>query len=196
MRMSIVLAVAVIGAAGLTACDKDAPNAPSAATPTEKAATPDAHPSATLLSNVTAAPDFVAKAAAGDRFEVDAAKLALSRSTNKDVTEFASQMVAAHAQTTADIKRAIREAGIDIAPPASLPADLQRKLDDLAKVNAADFDKMFMGSQVDAHQDALNLMQRYAQDGDVAQIKRFAADTAPMVQRHLSLAKDIRATFK
>ena len=73
---------------------------------------------------------------------------------------------------------------------------MQRKLDDLAKVDAAAFDKMFMQTQVDAHQDALNLMQRYAQDGDVAQIKRFAAETAPMVQQHLSLAKDIRAKFK
>ena len=36
-----------------------------------------------------------------------------------------------------------------------------------------------MQSHVEAHQGALNLMQRFAQDGDVAQIKRFTADTAP-----------------
>ena len=57
------------------------------------------------------------------------------------MTGFVTDMVAARTQTTADIKRAIREAGIDITLPASLPADLQRRLDDLAKVNAANFGK-------------------------------------------------------
>jgi len=196
MRMSIFFTVAAIGASGLAACDRSAPNAPSAATPAEKAATPDAHPSATLLSNVTAAPDFVAKAAAGDRFEIDSSKLALSRSTNKDVTAFASEMIAAHTETSAAIKRAIGAAGVDITPSSALPGDLQAKLDDLAKVGAADFDKTYMAMQVDGHQAALDLMQRYAQDGDVAQLKQFAADAAPTVQHHLTMAKDIKALLK
>lgn len=63
MRVAIVLTMAVIRATGLTACGKS--NAPSAATP-------DALPSAPLLSNVSAARDFVARAVAGDQFEVDA----------------------------------------------------------------------------------------------------------------------------
>lgn len=49
-----------------------------------------------------------------------------------------------------------------------------------------------MDGQVDAHQDALNLLQRYAQDGDVASIKSFAATTAPVVQGHLDQAKVLR----
>ena len=53
-----------------------------------------------------------------------------------------------------------------------------------------------MQSHVEAHQGALNLMQRYVQDGDVAQIKRFVADAASRVRRHVSLAKNIGATFK
>jgi len=196
MRLSIFLTIAAIGATGLVACNKSPPNAPSAATPAEKAATPDAHPAATMLSNVTAAPDFVAKVADSDRFEIDAGKLALARSSNRDVTSFASEMIAAHTETTATIKRAIAAAGVDITPPARLPSDLQGKLDDLAKVGPADFDKMYIAGQVDAHQAALDLLQRYAQDGDVAQLKQFAADTAPTVQRHLSMAKDIKAVLK
>jgi putative membrane protein len=39
-------------------------------------------------------------------------------------------------------------------------------------------------------------MQRYAQDGDVAQIKTFAAATAPVVQKHLDMARTLRDAVK
>ena len=48
---------------------------------------------------------------------------------------------------------------------------------------------------VDAHQSALNLLQRYAQDGDTPALKTFAADTAPKVQKHLEMAKGLKKGF-
>ena len=39
---------------------------------------------------------------------------------------------------------------------------------------------------------ALNVMQRYAQDGDVPAVRAFAAATAPHVQEHLTRARAIR----
>jgi len=53
-----------------------------------------------------------------------------------------------------------------------------------------------MDNQVDAHQSALNLMQRYAEDGDVPAIKAFAAATAPAVQKHYDMAKALRDSLK
>ena len=54
----------------------------------------------------------------------------------------------------------------------------------------------YMDEMVEAHQSALNLMQRYAQDGDVAAIKAFAAATAPAVQEHLTRAKALHDPLK
>src|SRR5690606_3697148 len=137
------------------------------ASPTEQAATPDANPAATVPtpSNEAAAPDFVAKAAASDMFEIEAAKVAQKRSTNAEVKKFAGEMITAHTKSTADLKKAIADSGASITPPAALPDDLQGKLDDLNKADAKDFDKNYMDNQVDAHQAALDLLQRYAQDG-------------------------------
>jgi putative membrane protein len=188
---------AALAALSVAACNKPA-DTKGAATPAEQAATPDANPAATVPtpSNEAKAPDFVAKAAASDMFEVDAAKIAQKRATNADVKKFAGEMITAHTKSTADLKKAIADSGAAITPPAALPNDLQGKLDDLNKADAKDFDKNYMDNQVDAHQAALDLMQRYAQDGDVAQIKAFAAAPAPVVQQHLDMARTIRDAVK
>lgn len=196
MTRHLLIAGVAVAALSLAACGQKT-ETKGAATPTEQAATPDANPAATVItpSNEAAAPDFVAKAGASDMFEVEAAKLAETRSKSPEVKKFAADMVLAHTKSTAALKKAIADSGqTTLAPPAALPKDLQDKLTDLGK--ADNFDKAYMDNQVDAHQAALDVMQRYAQDGDVPAIKAFAAATAPVVQQHLDMARKIRDAVK
>ena len=196
MTRPLLIAGAAIAALSLAACGQKT-ETKGAATPAEQAATPDANPAATIATpaDEASAPVFVEKASASDLFEIEAAKLAQATSKNAEVTKFAADMVAAHTKSTAALKKAIADAGqTTLVVVTVLPADLQAKLDDLKK--AANFDKAYMENQVDAHQSALNLMQRYAQDGDVPAIKAFAASTAPVVQQHFDHAKTLRDATK
>jgi putative membrane protein len=195
MTRPLLIAGAALAALSLAACGQRS-DTEGAATPAEQAATPDANPAATIPTpaNEAAAPDFVAKAAASDMFELEAAKLAQTKAKNAEVKKFADMMIKDHTKSTADLKKAIADSGQSITPPATLPADLQGKLDDLNK--AENFDKAYMDNQVDAHQNALDLLQRYAQDGDVPAIKAFAAATAPVVQGHYDHAKRLRDSIK
>ena len=197
MSRHLLIAGACVAALSLAACGKKA-ETEGAATPAEQAMTPDANPAATVPTpaNEATAVDFVPKAAASDMFEVELAKVAQKRATNAEVKKFAGEMITAHTKTTADLKKAIADSGQTLTPPATLPADLQAKIDDLSKVDAKDFDKNYMDNQVDAHQSALNLMQRYAEDGDVPAIKAFAAATALAVQKHYDMAKALRDSLK
>ncbi|HEX3917960.1 MAG TPA: DUF4142 domain-containing protein [Caulobacteraceae bacterium] len=196
MRATLFLAGAAIAALSLAACNKgtDDANAPSAVTNAEVNATPGANPASTDLSttDVTQAPNFVTLAAASDMFEIQSSKVALTRSTNPDVKRFAQMMIDAHTKTTAALKGLIAGQS-NLSPPTALPADLQSKLDALGSVSPADFDKTYLQDQVDGHQSALNVMQRYAKDGDMEPLKQFAANTAPMVQQHLDKAKALLA---
>jgi putative membrane protein len=196
MTRNLLVAGAAVAAISLAACGQKT-ETQGAATPAEQAATPDANPAATIPtpSNEAAAPDFVAKAAASDMFEVEAAKLAATKAKSPEVKKFAADMVAAHTKTTDGLKKAIADSGqTALALPTVLPQDLQDKLADLGK--ADNFDKAYMDNQVDAHQAALDVLQRYAQDGDVPAIKTFAAATAPTVQQHLDKARAIRDAVK
>ena len=196
MTRHLMIAGAAIAALSLAACGQKT-ETNGAATPAEQAATPDANPAATIVTpaDEASAPVFVEKASASDLFEVEAAKLAQATSKNAEVKKFAAEMVAAHTKSTAALKKAVADANqTTLVLVTVLPADLQAKLDDLKK--AANFDKAYLENQVDAHQSALNLMQRYAQDGDVPAIKAFAAATAPTVQQHYDHAKTLRDATK
>lgn len=186
--MLIVSAVALLAACGQKVDEK-------AAEPAQQA---DAHPAATIPTpaNEAKAPDFVEKAALGDMFEVQSSQIALKRTKNAEIKAFAKMMVAAHTKTTADLKKAITESGQAITAPADLNDNLKGKLDDLNKADAKDFDSKYLAAQVDGHQKALDLMQRYANDGDVAQIKAFATATAPAVQMHLDKVKGLKDANK
>ena len=196
MRPNPLLVSAAIVALSVAACSKggdNATNAPSAVTNAEAAATPSANPASTDLSttDVTKAPNFVTLVAASDMFEVQSSKIALQRSTDAGVKRFAQMMIGAHTKTTATLKGLIAGQS-NLSPPTALPSDLQGKLDQLGSVSPADFDKSYLDDQVDGHQSALNVMQRYAKDGDQEPLKQFAADTAPIVQQHLDKAKALR----
>ena len=196
MTRPLLIAGAAIAALSLAACGQKT-ETKGAATPAEQAATPDANPAATIATpaDEASAPVFVEKASASDLFEIEAAKLAQATSKNAEVKKFAADMIAAHTKSTAALKKAIADANqTTLVLVTVLPADLQAKLDDLKK--AANFDKAYLENQVDAHQGALNLMQRYAQDGDVPAIKAFAAATAPTVQQHYDHAKTLRDATK
>ena len=190
MSRHLLIAGACVAALSLAACGKKV-ETEGAATPAEQAMTPDANPAATIPTpaNEAAAADFAPKAAASDMFEIEAAKIAQKRSARAEVKAFAGEMIAAHTKSTTALKKAIAADNLAITPPAALPSDLQGKLDDLNKADAKDFDKKYADGQVDAHQSALNLMQRYAEDGDAPAVKAFAAATAPVVQGHLDMAK-------
>lgn len=198
MTRKLLIVGAAFAALSLAACGQKTDETKGAATPAEQAATPDANPAATVPTpaDEAKAPDFSAKAAAGDTFEIESAKIALKRSTNPDVKKFAQAMIDAHTATSQGLKAAIAASGATFTLPAALPDDLQGKLDDLNKADAKDFDKDYADDQVDAHQAALNLFQRYAQDGDVAAIKTFAAETAPKIQEHLNMAEGLKNGMK
>jgi putative membrane protein len=195
MRLTPMFAGAAIAVLSIAACSKsaDQTNAPSAVTNAEAAATPSANPASTDLSttDVTKAANFVTLAATSDMFEIQSSKIALQRSTDAGVKKFAQMMIDAHTKTTAALKGLIADQN-NLSPPTSLPQDLQSKLDSLGSVSPADFDKTYLDDQVDGHQSTLNVMQRYAKDGDQEPLKQFAAATAPTVQQHLDKAKALR----
>jgi len=196
MTRHLLIVGAAFAALSLAACG-DKTETKGAATPSEQAATPDANPAATVptMADETKADVFAMKAADMTLFEIEAAKLAASRSTNAEVKAFAKKMETAHGKTSDSLKAAIAASGAAITVPTVLSKDMQDDLDDLTKASNEDFDKKYADAQVDAHQAMLNLLQRYAQDGDTPAIKAFAAATAPTVQEHLNMAEGLKKGF-
>ena len=136
--------------------------------------------------------EFADKAAKSDAFEIAAAKLAKTNADSADVKKFAATMIEAHTGSTAKVKAAAAKATPEIKPDPTLTSDQQSKLDDLAKLKGADFDKAYVDGQISAHEDALSLMKDYADKGDTPSLKTAAGEIAPKVQDHLDMAKALK----
>ncbi|MBU2135289.1 MAG: DUF4142 domain-containing protein, partial [Alphaproteobacteria bacterium] len=163
MTRHLLIAGAAIAALSLAACGQPADQ--SATAPAESV-TPDANPTATVptMADEASAPDFVRLAAQSDMLEIQSSQMALERAQDAEVKAFAQMMVDAHTKTTQDLKTAVEATGQPITPPTTADEEVTDELNDLRDTEAADFDKEYMELQVETHQEALNLMQRYAGD--------------------------------
>lgn len=191
MTRHLLIAGAAIAALSLAACGQPADR--SATAPAESV-TPDANPAATVptMADEASAPDFVRLAAQSDMLEIQSSQMAVERAQNAEVKAFAQMMVDAHTKTTRDLKTAVEATGQPLTPPTTADQEVTDELNDLRETAAADFDKAYIDLQVETHQKALNLMQRYAGDGDMPGLQAFAAATAPAIQQHLDQAKALQ----
>jgi putative membrane protein len=101
-------------------------------------------------------------------------------------------MVRDHTNTTMALKGAIRHAGLPAPPPPKLSDQQQANLATLKAARGPDFDRTYVQQQIEAHQTALGVMQAYAAGGDNRVLRKAAAQTAPIVRRHLTIVQGIR----
>lgn len=147
--------------------------------------TPNGTDSATLATPMLTGAEFANVAASSDAYEIEAGKLARDKATASALKDFGAMMVTHHSKSTADLKTAAGKATPAIVPNATLNPEQAANLDALRAANGAAFDALYRTQQIAAHQKALAAMEGYAAGGDVAELKAFAASTAPVVQSHL-----------
>ena len=178
--MKFALLAGLAGALALAACSQsdDADT-----TAEDAAATASATPAA------PAPQDFVNTVAASDMFEIEAAKLAQEQGTSDKIKAFAAMMIKDHTASSDKLKQAAATIdGVTVAP--ALTTKQQMDLDTL-KDAGDQFDALYAQRQVAAHNEALTLLQGYADNGTENALKTFASDAVPVVQHHLDEAKQL-----
>jgi putative membrane protein len=131
-------------------------------------------------------PDFLAKAGATDKFEVAAGKLAETHGGSAAVKHFGRKMVADHTKSTHMVEHAAMTSDVH-APAPALTDDQKAMIADLQGKRGKAFDTAYIADQKTAHQQALSLMQDYAQNGDDPKLKAAAAKIVPVVQEHIDM---------
>lgn len=142
-----------------------------------------------LIGKAPPTADFVKIAAISHMFEIESSKLAEQRA-DEATKKFAAQMIADHTKTSAELKALAPKANVEV--PTALDSSHQSKLDKLKGLNGADFDKEYDSMQIDAHEDAVSLFERYADSGDNADLKAWAGKTLPHLKHRLEMAKALR----
>ena len=166
MKNGLALASVAAMSLALAACGSKAAPADTATVDNGTADTMamDANVADTNTSAAAAVPatgqEFANAAAASDAFEIASSKLVQSKGSSADVKKFAADMIKAHTDSTAKIKKAAGEASPKITPDPALTAEQQGKLDALGKLSGGDLDKQYATDQVAAHEMALAAIHR------------------------------------
>jgi putative membrane protein len=130
------------------------------------------------------AKDYVEKAGVADLFEVEAGKVALGKSNEKGVKDFAEMMVRDHTDSTTKIKGAVA-GNSNLAVPAKLDAEHEDMLKRLKDADKTGFDQLYLQMQLEGHEKALALHRGFALTGDDQDLRKVAADITPVVQMHI-----------
>jgi putative membrane protein len=137
---------------------------------------------------------IVMDAAAGGMMEVQLGQIAQQQAGNQRVKDFGSMMVTDHSQANDKLKGLAASHGINL--PNTLPADKQQKVDQLKGLNGAAFDKKYMSMMVDDHQKDISKFKQEANTGDSPDLKQWAGNTVPTLQKHLDSAQAINKAIK
>ncbi|HVF31295.1 MAG TPA: DUF4142 domain-containing protein, partial [Pyrinomonadaceae bacterium] len=150
----------------------------------------------TFLVTVDAAvqDNFWTEAAMANMTEIAAANVALQRSQNERVKEFAQHMVTEHTAMGTELQSLA--AGKNATLPTTLDSKHQSSIEKLGAKTGADFDRDFMKMMVSDHQKMARMLEREAERNSDADVKAFAAKNLPAVQQHLASARTLNDSLR
>lgn len=139
-----------------------------------------------VMAQVMTPTEYVATAGASDLYERQASQTVLETTSNPAVKSFATMMLSAHAQSTAEVKAAAMKSKVKAAPPMLMPAQAEMIAQLQAETGPAR-DAAYIAQQKAAHGQALAVQQAYAADGTAPALKMAAGKIVPVVQDHIMM---------
>jgi putative membrane protein len=190
MKNTNLLAMVMLAAIGLQACHNSEKQNIGASTTTIAAdSTLDTLSDAAKKKETKLTPgqtDFVLKAALGSMVEVEASNLALQRSKNPEVKQFAQMMVTDHTKASAELQGIAKTKGLGL--PGTMPVKEKAALEALQNTQGNDgFDRMYMKMMVSDHETTLTLFHLAATYSD-KELQNFASKSLPMLEMHFKQA--------
>ena len=139
--------------------------------------------------------DFVRNASIGNAFEIESSKLAIKRTSAKDVKDFALMMVTDHTQMGDDLRKTLASSGTGLSMVEKPTGDTQKTLNELKAAPTASFDNLYVQAQSKAHDDAVSMFADYAENGDNVDLKKFASNALPVLKKHQELVHNLTQAY-
>jgi putative membrane protein len=147
---------------------------------------------AAIAADASASPPaptvFVQKAALDGMTEVEAGKLALSKSQDEKIRSFAQRMVTDHTKANSELTTIAKAKGIDA--PKTLDSEHQAMLDSFKTKSGAEFDAAYAEHMNMDHSKAISLFEGASKTSD-AELAAFAKKTLPTLKEHKQLAQKL-----
>jgi putative membrane protein len=144
-------------------------------------------------------PQIAAIVVTANQVDIDAGKLAASKSHNKDVREFAKRMITDHTgvnKSAVELVSKLKVTPEDNPTSESLKSGGEENLKNLRSLTGAAFDKAYIDHEVAYHEQVLNAVDKaLIPNAKNAELKALLVQVRPAFVAHLEHAKRIQASL-
>lgn len=137
---------------------------------------------------------FADKAATSDQFEIESSRMALKKTKNEKLRDYANMMIEDHGKSTKQLTQIASTKKIKPTPKFS-PEQQKMTAELKAAAAGAAFEQAYLKGQVAGHEKTLAMLQAYSDRGTDAELKGFAKQMIPTVQRHLEEARTLQGNM-
>ena len=134
-----------------------------------------------------------------NQIDVDAGKLAKARSRNKEVQQFAQQMITDHTAVNKQAAALVKKLGVkpqDSDTAKSLKKEASANLAGLKKLKGASFDRAYVDHEVAYHEEVLGAIDKVLiPSAQNAELKGLIEKVRPAIDAHLQHARHLQETL-
>jgi putative membrane protein len=134
-----------------------------------------------------------------NQIDIDAGKLAKSRTKNQEVSKFAQQMITDHTAVNKQAGALAKKLGVtpaDSDTSKSLKSGAQKNVANLKGLKGAAFDKAYVDHEVAYHQAVLDAIDKVLiPSAQNAELKDLITKVRPAIAAHLDHAKMIQSSL-
>lgn len=136
---------------------------------------------------------FAVDAANGGMAEVALAKLALTKTKNQMVKEFANMMIKDHGAANEELMALAKAKNITL--PATVSEDKQKEVDEMAKKMGNDFDRAYADAMIKGHDKTIKMFEHESTVAKDPDIKAFVDKTLPTIKMHYEQITPINSSL-
>jgi len=138
-----------------------------------------------------AAQDFMMKTAETDLSEIEMARLALQKSSNADIRDYANMIQSDHTTALEDLSDLMKDKGVSRPQVAS--ADARQDISRMSDLSGPEFDREFINMMVADHQKATDRFHDQIAIAQGPDVKKYAEDLLPKLEMHLEKAQRLQS---
>jgi len=137
---------------------------------------------------------FLSKAAMDNMAEIRLGKMAQDKSKNDRIQQFGQTLQTDHSDAQDKVKALAQQYGVDL--PQNLDQKNQATAKGLSNMSGMQFDRQLIQTEIPDHQKAVQEFQDMAKNAENADIREFASNTVPVLQKHLDMAQQVQRELR
>lgn len=132
---------------------------------------------------------FVDFAAQTDMLEAHLGQMAQDQAGSQAVKDYAQMLVTDHTNDYQKLQPEVEK--MNLTFPKALDAEENKMIEPFEKLHGAAFDHLYVHTMIEGHTKAISIYEKESADAQNPDLKEYASETLPTLQKHLDGAKEL-----